>query len=641
MSKGWWFDRYSYDHRDYSYEKGSGSRGWMSKLGSWYDDDDWYRPSKKDANRTYQRMLNQLQNSANLLGNEDQGGAIRVSWSNGQNVNQPGSTDRTIYLSPDGLIDATNNEISEEKLDAMTGKVYLASMLRETVDPIAFAQAQVGRTMKESAPIVKLWEAVETSIARSQLLEDWAGFAPYIAEDGRQSSATKEEVQQYLDASVIQPNVDSAITAIAWNLLNANDPVLVPDVYDQCVEAASEVLAEEVDASDRYHACHEITERIRKILKETHRSEGEGEGDPDSSSEGGDDDGSKSKGKRRRRPSKGGSSEGGKSPELCDGDLLGDTVENSIDASLSEQKAESDSEVGTGANIDVLTADSIMDQNGKKFAFVPVNASAKNATDYREIVANNRSAIQLVRSSLSFRNTDTSMVSFGHRRGDIDDNSLFKVRMGDDRVMSVRDTVSAKKIAVCLLVDESGSMGSGSGSKSEMARDVAIILAEGLKGVNGITVNIYGHSAEINAPGKGHCYGAVMLEYVSPRKSDLASCMQIHGRGENHDGFAIQHTANQFLRDHSDATRKIMFVISDGQPAGSYYGGVKAVEHVRNVSDACRGRGLEVYGIGVLSAFSLEVANRLYGKDKCVVLSDVKSSIGVMTRFLRQVASKM
>lgn len=638
MSKGWWFDRYSYDHRDYSYEKGSGSRGWMSKLGSWYDDDDWYRPSKKDANQTYQRMLNQLQNSANLLGNDDQGGAIRVSWSNGQNVNQPGSSDRTIYLSPDGLIDPSNNEISEEKLDAMTGKVYLASMLRETVDPVAFAQAQVGRSNKKSAPIVKLWEAVETSIARSQLLEDWAGFAPYIAEDGRQSSATKEEVQRYIDTSVIQPNVESAITAIAWNLLNANDPVVVPDVYDECVEVASEVLAEEVDASDRYRACHEITERIRKILKETHTSEGEGDGDPDSTCSG-DDDGGKSKGKGKPKPSSGGGA-GEKSPELCDGDMLGDIVENKIDASLSEQKAESESEVGSGGNIDVLTADSRMDQNGKKFIFVPVDANKENHDEYRHIVANNRSAIQLVRSSLAFRNTDTSMVSFGHRRGDIDDNSLFKVRMGDDRVMSVRDTVSEKKIAVCLLVDESGSMGNGAGSKSAMARDVAIILAEGLKGVRGITVNVYGHSAELTTK-KGHCSGAVMFEYVSPRKSDLASCMQIHGRGENHDGFAIQHTANQFLRDHADATRKIMFVISDGQPAGSHYGGRLAIQHVLGVSDACRSRGLEVYGIGVLKAFSVDLANMLYGKDKCVVLSDVKSSIGVMTRFLRQVASKM
>lgn len=675
MSKGWWFDRHSYDHRDYSYDKGSGSRGWMSKLGSWYDDDDYYRPSKTDANRAFQNLLNQLQNSANLLGSDAEGGAVRVCWSNGQNVNLQ-SEDRTIFLSPDNVLDG-KNAVSDEKLDAMTGKVYLASMLRETVDPNAYGMAQAYRGSKGlGGSAVRLWEAVETSIARTQLLDDWAGFGPYIAEDARASSATKEQVQEFIDASVMNPNVESALTAIAWNLLNSSDPVRVPDVYDKCVEVASEALADEVEASDRFRVCHDIAQQIEKILHEAKTAPEKGDGDPDSSSKSDGSDGdsspsgsdgdsdsessdsgdSEEEGEESDRESGSGSSAGGKgkpskpskkpgkpgeAPKVCDDSMLGANVDNKVNAELAKQIAEDKSESSSGGDIDVLTADSRMDQTGKHFSFVSVRANGDQDAKYRMIVNDHRRAIQMVRSSLMFRNADASMVSYGHRRGDIDENSLFKVGMGDDRVMCVRDAVSDKKIAVCLLVDESGSMGSGRGSKSEMSRNVAIVLAEGLKGIAGISVDIYGHSAEINGEDGKFCYGAVMMEYVSPRKSDIASCMNITGRGENHDGHAIQHTANRFLRDHADASRKIMFVISDGQPAGSCYGGLKAVSHVLNVSEACRSRGLEVYGIGVLNAFSMEVANRLYGKDRCVVLADVESSLGVMTRFLRQVASRV
>lgn len=644
-SKKWWWEENDYNHRDYSYSKGSGSRSWMDKLGS---SDDYWKP-KKDPNEVYQGLLDQLQKSANLIGDENHGKVV-VHWSNGQDVNSVKADkagDQHIYLSPDDLVSTNGNrsEVSEEILDAMTGKVYLASALRETVDDRAYQQAKVARSIALAkkhktqphhacpcgAPAtyhaccarkvgdanpavasnsVKIWEAMETAIARRKIVEDWSGFGPYIASDAERSSATKQEVQDFIDASVEKPSVDAASVAIAWNLLNSSDPVHIPDVYDDCIDCASEMLEEEVDAENRFDTCNEITNRIYKILK-TKEEEGGGEGGDDSKGD------------------------GESSPEVCDGSMLGEKVENTTDANLADQEGGEEEKKDDDGTPDISAAppDGCCDL-GKNYDLIKVTAQPHHRTGYSEVVSSHRSEIRSIRSSLMFRSNISKLQSFGHRSGDIDENSLFKIRMNDDRVMMKTDTISSKKIAICVLVDESGSMGAG--NRVQDARDVAIVLAESLRGMDGIEVSIYGHSAE-----ESHKHQNVTIrEYYSPRQKVAACCMEINARAQNHDGYAILHTANIFNRDYRDHERKIMFVVSDGEPAGGGYGGKPAMDHMLRVSQSCQKQGIEVYGVGVDNAYSEVNGKRMYGDNKFVVLHDVKSSLGIMSRFIRQVAMK-
>jgi nitric oxide reductase activation protein len=116
--------------------------------------------------------------------------------------------------------------------------------------------------------------------------------------------------------------------------------------------------------------------------------------------------------------------------------------------------------------------------------------------------------------------------------------------------------------------------------------------------------------------------------------------MEIDARCQNHDSYAILHTANIFNRDYLDYDRKILFVISDGEPAGSGYGGLPARKHMLNVSQACSKKGIEVYGVGIDNAFTNAAGAAMYGDNKFVVLSDVRSSLGIMSRFIRQIAMK-
>lgn len=672
---GWWWKDYDYDYRDYSYTKGSGSRSWMSKIGHGYGSDDWWKP-KKNENEVYQDLLDQLQNSANIIGDNDSGKVV-VHWSNGADVNSPkpdGSGCHNIYLSPDNLLSNSSRgkEVSEEVLDAMTGKVYLASTLRETVSPEAYSQAKSARSYiaakaakvhpnshclcgsgmrfssccrpkfaGESADIVSnavtIWEAIETSIARSKIMEDWSGFGPCIACDAERSSDTKQQVQDFIDASAAEPSVDAAATAIAWNLLNSSDPIQIPDCYDDCIDAASEMMEEEIDADDRFSSCHELTEKIYQILKKKKCDPSDGDGDESSSKDEDDGDEDKDDGDEDESEGEGGKSEG--KPKVCDGSLLGETVSNSTNTELSEQEASDDSAKTDEekAEIEAKAPDALCDL-GKDYKLLKMDAKPSNQTDYKTVVTSHRSEISAIRSSLMFRNNTPKMVSYGHRSGDIDENSLFKIRMNDDRVMTKQDAVSTKKIAICLLVDESGSMGAGNKvARFEEARNVAIVMAESLRGMDGIEVSIYGHSAEEYMR---DCEGVVLREYYSPRQKNLASCMEITARQQNHDSYAILHTANLFNRDFHEYDRKIMFVISDGEPAGSNYGGKPARKHMNDVSQACSRKGLEVYGIGIDDAFSDKSGKEMYGENKFVVLKDVQSSLGIMARFIRQIAMK-
>lgn len=597
MSK-WWFEDHKYDaNKNKTYSKGSGSRSWLTKLGGYYSDYDYWKPKKNGA-EIYQDLLNQLQNSANIVGDSEIG-SIKVRWSNGGNMNVISKDDKTrdIYLSPDNLV--TDSEVSEEVLDAMTGKVYLASTLRDTVDPSEYARANYARQSDRpsSKNAVKIWESLETSIARSKVLEDWAGFSPYIAGDAERSSASKKRVQDYIDASENNPSADAASLAISWNILNSHDPVEVPEVYLPCMEAAASFMENEIPADKRFDNSIKLAEKIQSLLKE-----------------------------------KGAEGDKGDMPEVCDGTLLGKIVKNETSEELAEQEAKESDDKGEekGNPFDCQAPDGMCD-DGKKFDLVPVNVDSGDRVHYANILSSHISAIRSIQSSLMFRNTSEKLNSYGHRTGDIDENNLYKVFMNDDRVMLRTDVQNKKDIAICLLVDESGSMH----SRIEKARKVAIVIGESLKNIDGIECSIYGHSAQ-----EGDYYGVTIREYYTPRHRDMSRCMRMTDRTENLDSWAIMHTANLFYRDYIECNRKIMFVISDGQPSGCGYGGESAFKHMRSVCGACEKKGLEVYGIGIENAYGYGIGVKMYGENRFVILNDVESSLGIMTRFIRQVAMK-
>ena len=622
----WRYDDYYYDYRSYGYSSGSGTRSWMSKIGYGYDDS-WWKP-KTNKNEAYQDMLNQLQNSANVIGDGDKG-KIEVRWSNGKSKNGPSEDGKVqyVYLSPDDLLN-DKSEVAENVLDGMTGKVYLASSLRDTIHPEAYRQADVSRSLSDPkltrskacfcgsgkkfgechAELVDLnkskythdnaltiWEAIETAIARQKVISEWQGFSPYIAADAIQSSCQKEEIQKLIDESVeTKPTADVAALALAWNLLNSSDRVKIPEAYKECVEYAGEQLENDVSPEERFKVCLDISNHLTVTL-----------------------------GCQKEKPNE-------NLPSVCDSSLLGDEVENTTDESLATQI--SDKADDKDASSSIVNAPNGLCDNGKQV--VDEKAKKPTPTAYATRLNKLKGQIKSIVQSLDFRNTTAKMSTYGHDTGDIDENSLHKLRYNDDRIMKRDEIQSQKQIAVTLLVDESGSM---SGDSIEAARDVAIVIGEALRQVPGIDLSIYGHSTETRTHGHEVC---LLVEYVAKGQTDISPCANMQARNNNLDSWAMMHVANKTLRDYADHDRKIVFVISDGSPHGNDYGGSLAVKHMKMVCDHYAKHGIEIYGIGVAEAYPQSAGEQMYGKGKNVVLQDVTSSIGVMARFIRQIALK-
>lgn len=641
----WWLEKYDTKKDSYKSYKSSytgsswwkssyksATKGWMDKLGGfgWFDFD--YKGKEDKTKRLYRKVLNQLQTSINVISGEKN---LNVRWSDGDNQNSPDSP--IVYISPDSLIDEGEN-IVEDTIDVLTGKVYLSSVLNKQIskDDYNIANLMRNRIGRDPlyAPTVKLWEALETNIAKKFIEDNWCGFMPHIVKHGEAIKTKKETVQNFIDnTSKTSPNLEAAIAGISWNLTSPEDTVILPKVYENCVEAAVDILEDPETENKRFNTCQRIVRKIQEILLEQ-EAESQGDNQNDECGDEGKDSEQISKEinqkpedgeKPAKKVSKSKLQKDFENIKLTDGELFGSKVKNITDETIAHIKSNKD-ESGDGGT----TGMNGVDLSGLKNEFVvpDVREIDRDGEAYESVVLDLKPCINTIKNTFCSINNKLFLNSYGHNSGDIDENNLHKIFLGDDRMMQKRDIISQKKISICLLIDESGSMQ----DKDVDARNTAIALAEGLK--NYFDVSVYGHTAELNVK------GCTITEYFTPRNKFIQTCMDISAKCENVDGLAIELVAKKFIADYPES-RRIIFVISDGEPASTYYGGSPAIEHVNNVCEMIRNRmDTEVYGIGICEAYDDDTGEALYDKGNYVVLEDVTSSIGIITRFLKQICNK-
>lgn len=158
------------------------------------------------------------------------------------------------------------------------------------------------------------------------------------------------------------------------------------------------------------------------------------------------------------------------------------------------------------------------------------------------------------------------------RSGVLDTNKLAEAYQGVSTVYMREGEVKTDKVAVCVLIDESGSMG---GDRIRAARDTAILINEAIGQVPNVELFIYGHSGDMKRP-----YSTEMYVYkekgYNPRFS-LGSC---RARSQNRDGIAILETAKRVRKQTKNPV--LFFILSDGAPCAGAYGGSSAMDHVRS-----------------------------------------------------------
>ena len=179
------------------------------------------------------------------------------------------------------------------------------------------------------------------------------------------------------------------------------------------------------------------------------------------------------------------------------------------------------------------------------------------------------------------------------------------------------------ELAVGLLLDESGSMGSC--DRCTYARASAIILYDFCESL-GISVMVYGHSTD---------YHDVELysyaEFDGFDQDDKYRLMDIDARGSNRDGAALRYVA-EHLSKRPEAV-KLLILVSDGQPAHSGYGGSAAEEDLRGIKQEYQRKGI----IFVAAAIGNDKENieRIYG-DSFLDISDLNQLPTKLTNVVKR-----
>ena len=208
----------------------------------------------------------------------------------------------------------------------------------------------------------------------------------------------------------------------------------------------------------------------------------------------------------------------------------------------------------------------------------------------------------------------------GCRSGILDTTKLAEAYQGVPQVYLRQGHVRTNKSTICVLIDESGSMG---GKKEILARQAAILLNETFGKSLGVNLYIYGHTADIGSIGYINLSVYREGSHYNPKFSLSKSC----AKSQNRDGDAILEVAKRVRKFTKENC--IMFVISDGSPCANGYGGIPAIKDtVAKVKEA------EKLGFGIIQ-ISIDA---VYGvKDMFDTYIDIGYNLEEMPKLLNEI----
>lgn len=159
-----------------------------------------------------------------------------------------------------------------------------------------------------------------------------------------------------------------------------------------------------------------------------------------------------------------------------------------------------------------------------------------------------------------------------------DGKIFYKLKLPNDRT----------NIAVAILNDESGSMSSS--NRITYARSASIILHDFCKGL-GIPIAIYGHTEIYDV--ELYAYA----EFDTIDNKDHYRLMDMSARSGNRDGAALRYVAERLLT--RPEAIKLLFIISDGQPAGDNYYGTEAEADLRGIKKEYSAKGIQLFAAAI------------------------------------------
>lgn len=230
-----------------------------------------------------------------------------------------------------------------------------------------------------------------------------------------------------------------------------------------------------------------------------------------------------------------------------------------------------------------------------------------------------------IRKSIKTHFKEFQFCLHGQKHGRLETRKLANAYIGSRNVYVRKSEVTTDKIAVCILIDESGSMG---GAKEMAARKTAILLNEALSGMPDIDLFIYGHTGDIKYSG-----ATELMVYKDMKHHPRYALGNVQARCQNRDGTAILEVARR-VRKQTDRP-VLMFILSDGEPWALNYCGRAAINDVRRKVKMTEAMGFTPVQICIDSCYNPAEMFRNY-----LFLTDMSKLAPELTRTIRDAMKK-
>ena len=192
----------------------------------------------------------------------------------------------------------------------------------------------------------------------------------------------------------------------------------------------------------------------------------------------------------------------------------------------------------------------------------------------------------------------------------------------DGRIFTKRNVPDDSELAVAILIDESGSM---YGDRIKNALNMSIIISEFCEAY-GIALGIYGHNSN------GYDVDLdVYKEFDSIDGKDKYRLTGMNCGGCNRDGAALQFVGNHLYERPEE--KKILIIISDGQPNAYSYGGDEAAADLRQIKNNLRGK--EIILIAAAIGDDKDNIQDIYGKSY-LNITDLKKMPKIFAKIIEQ-----
>jgi len=283
----------------------------------------------------------------------------------------------------------------------------------------------------------------------------------------------------------------------------------------------------------------------------------------------------------------------------------------------------------------VLKADDIHDDDMTRRTVLthPV-PSSQNKKHYRQALKEQKKLVNRMRGVFRFRLGKKLHVANELSEGRLHRKQLARAPMVE-RIFCRRYMKQSQGLSLCLLLDESGSMGSatpggGVRGRAWVAFQVAVLITEALKNVPGIELEVYSFSS----CGERNKDNYVKYLYGKKNPTVYGVGGYMHG-AENYDHMAIL-TATKLFMENTTNKKRMMIVMSDGYPSGTGYGGPSAIAKTKAAVKSAEKKGIFMMQVAIAAIDpSRMFKNYVMFTDMSQLVNKMK---GLVTRIVRSVS---